>query len=138
MILILIVRSQQSYNFLGIEVSSPSFSSLALMRAFVVCSVKAILSLLVLGSLSILYKNLITSERLQLSKLRSLSSNKVGDILCRAILSLSLLSPTTTLVASRIGGLVCPKVEVWTIPLVSLLGLGVLWVSKVLNAKQHG
>src|SRR4051812_21395385 len=66
--LILTVGSQPSSSFLGIETSSLIFSSLALIRALVICSVKAMLSELVWGSLAILCKNLITSERLQLSK----------------------------------------------------------------------
>src|SRR3954462_12676894 len=39
--LILIIGSQPYSSFLGIEVSTLSFSSLALMRALVICSVKA-------------------------------------------------------------------------------------------------
>src|SRR3954466_5409469 len=66
--LILIVGSQPSSNFLGMEASNLSFSSLALMRALVICSVKARLSVLVWGSLAILCKNVTTSEILQLSK----------------------------------------------------------------------
>src|SRR3954467_11970518 len=65
--LILTIGSQPSSSFLGIETSSLSFSSLALIIALVICSVKAMLSELVWGSLDILCKNLMTSERLQLS-----------------------------------------------------------------------
>src|SRR3954464_6106588 len=54
--LILTIRSQPSSSFLGIEVSNLSFSSLALIRALVICSVKAMLSELVWGSLAILCK----------------------------------------------------------------------------------
>src|SRR6187399_3354753 len=53
-ILILIIESQPSPIFLGMEASTLSFSSLALMRALVICSVKARLSMLVRGSLDIL------------------------------------------------------------------------------------
>src|SRR4051812_47071629 len=62
--LILIIGSQPSSSFLGIETSSLSFSSLDLIRALVICSVKAMLSELVWGSLAILCKKIITSERL--------------------------------------------------------------------------
>src|SRR3954471_12754397 len=66
--LILTVGSQPSSSFLGMEASNLSFSSLALMRALVICSVKARLSVLVCGSLDILCKKVTTSEILQLSK----------------------------------------------------------------------
>src|SRR3954470_3741502 len=52
--LILIIGSQPSSRFLGMEASSISFSSLALMRALAICSVKARFSVLVWGSLDIL------------------------------------------------------------------------------------
>src|SRR3954470_18428621 len=52
--LILIIGSQPSSRFLGMEVYTLSFSSLALIRALVICSVKARLSVLVWGSLDIL------------------------------------------------------------------------------------
>src|SRR3954466_11110198 len=51
--LILIIGSQPSSRFLGMEASTLSFSSLALMRALVICSVNARLSVLVWGSLAI-------------------------------------------------------------------------------------
>src|SRR3954468_14159383 len=66
--LILIIGSQPSFRFLGMEASNLSFSSLALMRALVICSVKARFSVLVWGSLAILCKNATISEILQLSK----------------------------------------------------------------------
>src|SRR3954464_10266332 len=52
--LIFIIGSQPSSSFLGMESSNLSFSSLALIRALVICSVKARLSVLVWGSLDIL------------------------------------------------------------------------------------
>src|SRR3954462_7126729 len=45
--LIFIIGSQPSSRFLGMESSNLGFSSLALMRALVICSVKARLSVLV-------------------------------------------------------------------------------------------
>src|SRR3954467_9162486 len=66
--LILIIGSQPSSRFLGMEASTLSFSSLALMRALVICSVKARLSVLVRGSLAILCRKVTTSEILQLSE----------------------------------------------------------------------
>src|SRR3954466_2900486 len=66
--LILAIGSQPTSSFLGIETSSLNLSSLALIRALVICLVKAMLSELVCGSLAISCKNLITSERLQYSK----------------------------------------------------------------------
>src|SRR4051812_46691689 len=75
--LILIIGSQPSSRFLGMEASTLSLSSLALMRALVVCSVKARLSVLVWGSLDILCRKQITSSRVQLSKSRSLLSINV-------------------------------------------------------------
>src|SRR3954465_14748969 len=65
--LILIIGSQPSSRFLGMEASTLSLSSLALMRALVICSVKAILSVLVWVSLDILCRKLITSGKVQLS-----------------------------------------------------------------------
>src|SRR3954466_6801612 len=75
--LILTIGSQPSSSFLGMEPSSLSLSSLALIRALVICSVKAMLSELVWGSLAILCRKVITSERLQLSKSISLLLIKV-------------------------------------------------------------
>src|SRR3954465_9050382 len=94
--LILIVGSQPSSSFLGMEASNLSFSSLALMRALVICSVKARLSVLVWGSLDILCKKVTTSEILQLSKSRSLLSSKVIVMsfrLTRSVVSMFIASP---------------------------------------------
>src|SRR3954462_7110761 len=51
---ILIIGSQPSSSFLGMEASTLSFSSLTLIKALVICSVKARLSVLVWGSLELL------------------------------------------------------------------------------------
>src|SRR3954469_422178 len=83
--LILTIGSQPSSSFLGIEVSNLSFSSLAFIRALVICSVKAMLSVLVWGSVAILCKKVITSERLKLSKSRSLPLIKVVVITSKLI-----------------------------------------------------
>src|SRR3954469_490853 len=61
--LILTIGSQPSSSFLGIETSNLCFSSLALIRALVIFSVKAILIELVWGSLTILCKKVMTSGR---------------------------------------------------------------------------
>src|SRR4051812_25257519 len=74
--LIFIIGSQPSSSFLGMEASILSFSSLTLIRALVICSVKARLSVLVWGSLDILCRKPITSGKVQLSKSRSLLSIK--------------------------------------------------------------
>src|SRR3954464_9712057 len=74
--LTLIIGSQPSSSFLGMEASSLSFSSLTLIRALVICSVKARVSVLVWGSLDILGRKQITSQKVQLSKSRSLLSIK--------------------------------------------------------------
>src|SRR3954465_3414326 len=74
--LILIIGSQPSYSFLGMEASTLSFSSITLIRALVICFMKARLSVLVWGSLDILCRKPITSGRVQLSKSRSLLSIK--------------------------------------------------------------
>src|SRR3954470_176187 len=65
-------RSEPSSSFRGMEASTLSFSSLTLIRALVICSVKERLSVLVWGSLDILCRKPITSGRVQLSKSRSL------------------------------------------------------------------
>src|ERR1041385_2724661 len=75
--LILVIGSQPSSSFLGMEASNLSFSSLALMRALVICSVKARFSVLVWGVSRYFCRKPITSGRVQLSKLRSLLSSKV-------------------------------------------------------------
>src|SRR3954453_23080818 len=73
---ILIIGSQPSYSFLGMEAYTLSLSSLTLIRAMVICSVKARLSVLVWGSLDILCRKPITSGKVQLTKSRSLLSIK--------------------------------------------------------------
>src|SRR4051812_29142176 len=75
--LIFIIGSQPSSSFLGMEASTLSLSSLTLIRALVICSVKARLSVLVWGSLNILCRKPITSGRVQLSKSRPLLLVKV-------------------------------------------------------------
>src|SRR3954467_5968224 len=99
------------------EDSILSFSSLALMRAFVICSVKARLSVLVWGSLDILCSKLITFERVQLSKSISLLS-KVVVVSYR----LTCLKPSMFIRVSS------SKVEVLASPLIGPMGLGVCWV----------
>src|SRR3954464_8784277 len=74
--LILIIGSQPTSSFLGMEAYTLSFSSLFLIRALVICSVKARLSVLVWRSLDILCRKPITSGKVQLSKSRSLLSIK--------------------------------------------------------------
>src|SRR3954470_21168249 len=101
------------------EASTLSFSSLDLIRALVICSVKARFSVLVWGSLDILYSKLITSERVQLSKSMSLLSKVV-------VVS----SRLTCLKASMFIG-VSSMVEVIASPLIGPMGLGVCWVLKV-------
>src|ERR1041385_1431462 len=109
--------SQPSSSFLGMEASILSFYSLALIRAFVICSVKERFSLLVWGSLDILCNKLITSERVQLSKSISLLSKVV-------VLS----SRLTCLKPSMFIGVSSSKVEVLASPLIGPMGLGVHWV----------
>src|SRR3954465_11735948 len=107
------IGSQPSSSFQGIEVSNLSFSSLALIRALVICSVKAMLSELVWGSLAVLCKNLMTSERLQLSKSGSLPLIKVVVMSSKLIFSL---------VVSKFKGPSYPKVEFLSSPLIGPLG----------------
>src|SRR3954469_21170862 len=118
--LIFIIGSQPSFSFLGMEASTLSLSSLALMRALLICSVKARFSVLVWGSLDILCSKLITSERVQLSKSMSLLSKVV-------VVS----SRLTCLKASMFIGLSSSTVEVIVSPLISPMGLGVCWVLRV-------
>src|ERR1041384_7235178 len=75
--LILTMGSQPSSSFLGMETSNLSFSSLALIRALVLCSVKAMFSVLVWGSLAILCRKPITSGRVHESKSSSLNKNSI-------------------------------------------------------------
>src|SRR3954470_22267654 len=94
--LILIIGSQPSSSFLGMEASTLSFSYLALMRALVICLVKARLSVLVWGSLDILCRKPITSGRVQLSKSRSLLSIKVVVISSSTFILLSIIRVLTS------------------------------------------
>src|SRR3954470_22628067 len=112
--LILIIGSQPSSSFLGMEASILSFSSLALIRAFVICFMKARLSVLVWGSLDILCNKLITSERVQLSKSISLLSKVV-------VVS----SKLTCLKPSMFIGVSYSTVEVLASPLIGPMGPGV-------------
>ena len=77
-----------------------------------ICSVKARLSMLVWGSLDILCRKPITSERVQLSKSRSLLLSKV------VVMS----SRLTCLKDSRFIGVSCFMVEVIASPLMGPLG----------------
>src|ERR1041385_2793404 len=99
------------------EASILSFSTLALIRACVICSVKVRLSVLVWGSLDILCNKLITSERVQLSKSISLLSKVV-------VVS----SKLTCLKPSMFIGVSSSMVEVLASPLIGLMGPGVHWV----------
>src|SRR3954470_12910880 len=71
-------KQEKLFNLIFIIGSQPfsSFSSLTLIRALVICSVKARLSVLVWGCLDILCRKPITSGKVQLSKSRSLLSIK--------------------------------------------------------------
>src|SRR3954470_12420202 len=113
--LILIIGSQPSSRFLGMEASSLSFSSLTLIRALVICSVKARLSVLVWGSLDILCRKPITLGKVQLSKSRSLLSIK------ELVISFNL----TCLNASMFIEVSSSMVEVVASPLIGSVGLGV-------------
>src|SRR3954465_8032057 len=64
--LIFIIGSQPSSSFLGMEASTLIFSTLNLIRALVICYVKARLSVLVWGSLDTLCRKPITSGKVQL------------------------------------------------------------------------
>src|SRR3954465_8777149 len=111
--LILIIGSQPSSRFLGMEACTLSLSSLTLIRALVICSVKAILSVLVWGSLDILCRKPITLGKVQLSKSKSLLSIKEVAISFRL----------TCLKASmEVSSLM---VEVVASPLIGPVGLGV-------------
>src|SRR3954468_8538620 len=113
--LIFIIGSQPSYSFLGMEASSLRFSSLTLIRALVICSVKARLSVLVWGSLDILFRKPITSGKVQLSKSKSLPSIR------EVVISFRL----TCLKASMFIEVSYSKVEVVASPLIGPVGLGV-------------
>src|ERR1041385_5837176 len=99
------------------EASILNFSSLTLMGAFVIYSLKARLSVLAWGSLDILCSKLITSERVQLSESISLLSKVV-------VVS----SRLTYLKPSMFIGVSSSTVEVLASPLISPMGLGVHWV----------
>src|SRR3954464_12328227 len=94
--LIFIIGSQLSSSFLGMEASSLIFSSLTLIRALVICSVKARLSVLVWGSLHILCRKPITSGKVQLSKSRSLLSTKEVVISSSSFILLSVMRVLTS------------------------------------------
>src|SRR3954466_3239688 len=113
--LIFIIGSQQSSSFLGMEASSLSLSSLTLIRALVICSVKARLSVLVWVSLDILCRKPIISGKVQLSKSRSLLSIK------EVVISFRL----TCLKASMFIEVSSTMVEVVASPLIGPVGLGV-------------
>src|SRR3954469_14771756 len=113
--LIFIIGSQPSYIFLGMEAYTLSLSSLTLIRALVICSVKARLSVLVWGSLDILCGKPITSGKVQLSKSRSLLSIK------EVVISLRL----TCLKDSMFIEVSSSMVEVVASPLIGPGGLGV-------------
>src|SRR3954471_9900414 len=68
--LIFTIGSQPSSSFLGIETSSLSFSSLTLIRALVICLVKAILSELVWGSLAIFCKKINNFREIPIVKVK--------------------------------------------------------------------
>src|SRR3954463_5500012 len=113
--LIFIIGSQPSSSFLGMEASSLIFSSLTLIRALVICSVKASLSVLVWGSLDILCRKPITLGEVQLSKSRSLLSIK------EVVISFKL----TCLKASMFIEVSSSMVEGVASPLIGPVGLGV-------------
>src|ERR1041385_2121019 len=113
--LIFIIGSQPSYSFLGMEASSLSLSSLTLIRALVICSVKARLSVLVWGSLDILCRKPITLDKVQFSKSRSLLSIK------EVVISFRL----TCLKASMFIEVSSSMLEVVASPLIGPMGLGV-------------
>src|SRR3954470_6564886 len=113
--LIFIIGSQPSSSFLGMEASSLSFSSLTLIRALVICSVKARFSVLVWGSLDILCRKLITSDKVQLSKSSSLLSRN------ELVISFRL----TCLKASMFMVVSSSMVEGVASPLIGPMGLGV-------------
>src|SRR3954463_6783781 len=110
-----IIGSQPSSSFQGMDSSSLRFSSLTLIRALVICSVKARLSVLVWGSLDILCRKPITSGKVQFSKSRSLLSIK------EVVISFKL----TNLKASMFIEVSSSMVEVVASPLIGPVGLGV-------------
>src|SRR4051812_16599678 len=113
--LIFIIGSQPSSGFVGMEASTLSFSSLTLIRALVIRSMKARLSVLVWGSLDILCRKPITLAKVQLSKSRSLLSIK--DV----VISFRL----TCLKASMFIEVSSSMFEVVASPFIGPVGLGV-------------
>src|SRR3954463_8251716 len=113
--LIFIIGSQPSSSFLGMEASILRFSSLILIRAMVICSVKARLSVLVWGSLDILCRKPITFGKVQLSKSKSLLSIR------EVVISFKL----TCLKASMFIEFSSSRVEVVASPLIGPVELGV-------------
>src|SRR3954468_5780630 len=113
--LIFIIGSQPSSSFLGMEASTLRLSSLTIIRALVICSVKERLSVLVWGSLDILCRKPITSGKVQLSKSKSLLSTK------EVVISFKL----TCLKASTFIQVSSFMVEVVASPLIGPVGLGV-------------
>src|ERR1043165_1663191 len=119
--LIFIIGSQPSSSFLGMEASSLSFSSLILIRALVICSVKARFSVLVRGSLDILCRKPITSGKVQLSKSRSLLS--IREVVISFKLTCLKDYVFIEVSSSRVEGVASP--------LIGPVGLGVRWVLTV-------
>src|SRR3954471_4241606 len=113
--LIFIIGFQPSSSFLGMEAYSLSLSSLTLIRALVICFVKARVSVLVWGSLDILCRKRITSGKVQLLKSRSLLSIK------EVVISFRL----TCLKASMFIEVSSSIVEMVASPLIGSVGLGV-------------
>src|SRR3954468_21484670 len=77
----LMMGSQLSSTFLGIEALCFNFSSLILMRASVMCFVKYIFIALALGLLARFCRNIITSEILQPSRSKSNLASQVVELL---------------------------------------------------------
>src|SRR3954462_11175423 len=82
---ILMMGSQLSSTFLGIEALCFNFSSLILIRASVMCLVKATLISLALGLLASFCRNIITSEILQPSRSKTNLASLVVDSLVLGI-----------------------------------------------------
>src|SRR3954465_1702891 len=78
---ILIMGSQLSSTFLGIEALCFNFSSLILIRASVMCLVKATCISLASGLLASFCRNIMTSEILQPSRSKSNLASQVVDSL---------------------------------------------------------
>src|SRR4051812_39742521 len=106
--LIFTIRSQPSSRFLGMEASSLRFSSLTLIRALLICSVKARLSVLVWGYLDILCRKPITSGKVQFSKSRSLLSIK--EVVISFMLTCSKASMFIEVASSRVEVVASPLI----------------------------